>query len=397
MLVLMLDIISALLALFVAIPLAIFTTELFFGIWPSRRQLNFSLQTPATVVLIPAHDEEAGLRETIAALLQMLPPLTEVLVVADNCTDRTASVALSTGVSVIERNDLSARGKGFALAYGRDFLAARPRQPEIVVVLDADCWLAPSSLQTLATSALATGRPVQAVNLISPSLTVPPKVQISSFAMLIKNLYRSRGMQRLGGAALLTGTGMAIPWRMFLESDLNTGSIVEDLELGIAFTRRGLAPIMVEDAHVRSKPAALGDALVQRQRWEHGFLNSLRTSAIPTLFGGIRRGSLKECLLGLHLAVPPFALLLFLSAASILLEFLFLWAGAMTWPIITLAGMTAVALLLIFVAWAIGGRNYLSGMALLQIPLYILWKLPIYASFARRAEAEWRRTPRGKG
>lgn len=394
MLTLVLDIVSAGLALLVAVPLSVFTLELVFGIWPSRSHLSPGLESPATVVLIPAHDEEMGLGETLAALLKALPPRTEVLVVADNCTDSTATVARAAGVSVIERHDATARGKGFALAFGRDFIAARPTVPDVVVVLDADCWLAPGSLHTLAASALTTARPVQAVYLFDPSLAVPPRMQISNFAFFIKNLYRSRGMQRMGGGALLTGTGMAFPWSIFSQAALSTGSIVEDLDLGISLTRRGSAPLLVENAVVRSKPAALDDALVQRRRWEHGFLTSLRNSAFPTLLGGIRGRSVEETLLGLHLCVPPFALLLVLAAASLALETLLLWAGAVPWPWFALGSMTMLALLLTFAAWVAGGRAYLSGTALLHVPLYIVWKLPIYASYARRAEAEWQRTPR---
>ena len=51
-------------------------------------------------------------------------------------------------------------------------------------------------------------------------LSAPPLVQISSFAMLVKNRVRSQGMVRMGGAALLTGTGMAFPWPLFADAPL---------------------------------------------------------------------------------------------------------------------------------------------------------------------------------
>ena len=40
------------------------------------------------------------------------------------------------------------------------------------------------------------------------------------------------------------------------------------------------------------------------------------------------------------------------------------------------------------------GRRYLRASALLRAPLYILWKLPLYAAFLRGPESRWRRTPR---
>ena len=45
-------------------------------------------------------------------------------------------------------------------------------------------------------------------------------VQLSSFAFLVKNLVRQRGLQRIAGKVHLTGTGMALPWRLFDQADL---------------------------------------------------------------------------------------------------------------------------------------------------------------------------------
>jgi cellulose synthase/poly-beta-1,6-N-acetylglucosamine synthase-like glycosyltransferase len=69
-------------------------------------------------VLIPAHDEEETLPETIAEIKPQLRDGDRLLVVADNCSDDTAAVAKSLGAEVIVRIDLNNRGKGFALDCG---------------------------------------------------------------------------------------------------------------------------------------------------------------------------------------------------------------------------------------------------------------------------------------
>lgn len=346
-------------------------------------------------ILIPAHDEASGITATLAALFASIPQGTRVLVVADNCSDATAGLARQAGAEVIERNDPEARGKGYALAFGRDHLArAEGPSPDVVLVLDADCRLLPGSAAALADAAMRCGAPVQAVNLIEADLAAPPMVQISSFAMVVKNLYRSRGMQRLGGAALLTGTGMAFPWKLFAGADLATGSIVEDLSFGIAMTREGHPPRLVEEAGVRSAPAGMADALAQRTRWEHGFLQTLRRQAFPVLIGGLRGGSRAEILLGLHLMVPPLALLLILAAGALLLQAVLALMGGSLAPLLVLGSLTALALTLVMLAWLAGGRPFLSAAALLRAPLYVLWKLPLYARFLRKPEAIWTRTPR---
>ena len=388
------SIVAWILAVLAGLPLAILCLELLAGLWP-HRVVGRTNRAARIAVLIPAHDEVGGIAQTIEALKLVSPPDTRILVVADNCTDDTAAVAANAGAEVIERHDKSARGKGYALAFGRDHLASgADGPPDAVIVLDADCRLNAGSIEALVDTALQRDTPAQAINLISPDLSAPPMVQISSFAMVVKNLFRSRGMQRLGGAALLTGTGMAFPWPLFARAELATGSIVEDLALGIELTRQGRKPYLVEDAHVRSAPADMRDALDQRKRWEHGFLDTLRRYALPVLAGGIRRGSLAEMLLGLHLLVPPLALAMMFAVAVVVLLGLLTLAGASGLPFIALSALFALSCMLVIAAWLSGGRPFLSGSALLRAPLYILWKLPIYAGFLLKPQTKWTRTPR---
>lgn len=384
--------IAAAFATLTGVPLAVFSLELVAGLMPGRRD-DRAGAAGRWAVLIPAHDEAVGIEATVTALREVAPAGTRVLVVADNCTDDTAALARSCGVEVAERHDPARRGKGYALAFGRDLLA-RSAPPEVVVVLDADCRLAPGSLEALCRVARERQAPAQAVNLIAPDRSAPPMVQISGFAMVVKNLFRSRGMQRLGGAALLTGTGMAIPWRLFADADLATGSIVEDLSLGIEMTRAGQPPRLVEAAQVRSAPASMDVALQQRRRWEHGFLDTLRRRALPVLASGLARRSRAEALLGLHLMVPPLALLLLMAGAALAICSLCAWFGASMLPATILGALLALALALVISAWLLGGRTFLSGSALLRAPLYVLWKIPIYLGFLRKPEANWTRTPR---
>jgi len=390
----LLGVVGWLLTVAAGIPLAVFSMELLAGLAPARRAREGAAAQAQTAILIPAHDEAAGIAATLAALFEEVPLGTRVLVVADNCSDETARIARQAGAEVVERHDPQARGKGYALAFGRDHLARTGATPDVVLVLDADCRLLPGSVAALAKAAAHHGVPVQAINLIEADLGAPPMVQISSFAMLVKNLYRSRGMQRLGGAALLTGTGMAFPWKLFAGADLATGSIVEDLALGIAMTRTGHPPRLVGEAGVRSAPADMADALAQRTRWEHGFLQTLKGQALPVLLGALRSGSRAEFLLGLHLSVPPLALLLILAAAALALQALLAALGGSAAALVVLGALTALALLLVVVAWLGGGRPFLSAAALLRAPLYVLWKLPLYAGFLRKPEARWTRTPR---
>lgn len=392
-----LTVLAWVLALAAAVPLAIFTLEVAVGL-PNVRHAGAGAANARAVVLIPAHDEALGIDATVAALRAVAGPDVRILVVADNCSDDTAAIARAAGAEVIERHDASARGKGYALAFGRDHIAKSAEAPDVVIVMDADCRLAPGSIAALAARVMrGAGQPAQAINLIAADLSAPPMTQIGGFAMVVKNLYRSRGMTRLGGSALLTGTGMAFPWHLFATADLGSGSLVEDLGLGITLVKAGHATVLVEDAGVSSLPAPPDAALAQRTRWEHGFLDTARRGALPLLGSGLRRGSVKELLLACHLLVPPLALLMMIAGAVLVVTSALALAGASAVPAVVLAATFALALVVTFVAWLHGGRRWLRGTALLKAPLYILWKLPIYLGFLRRRETEWRRTSRSDG
>lgn len=347
-----------------------------------------------TAIILPAHDEEAVIGRTLGALTAAARTDFDILVVADNCSDRTAAIARSLGVQVAERHDPERLGKGFALAFARDWLRADP--PAAVIVLDSDCRIDRDSLLALAGSCQQLGVPAQAINLLEPSRAAGPLVQVSSFAFLIKNLIRQRGLQRLAGSVHLTGTGMCLPWPLFDGADLATASIVEDIRLGIELAEIGKHPRLIEECVVWSPHAAQAQTLGQRSRWEGGFLSLARATAPGLIKRGLAKRSLSTLLAGLDLMVPPLALLAMVNAAVLLLLVLLAATGAMSWlPALALGSVGVFVAAAILIAWWREGREFLSTAALLRLPLYPLWKLPMYLKLAKSgAPKTWQRTER---
>lgn len=375
----------------IALPNLVIAVELFAGLSP-RAPAAVDRPLPRTVVLVPAHDEAAGIAATLARVRPVLPPGARLLVVADNCSDDTAALARAAGAEVAERHDPGARGKGHALAYGRAVLAAAP--PDVVVVLDADCVPEPGALERLARGAAASGRPVQACYLLEPRPAASPMVQISGFAFLVKNLVRQAGLARIGAPAVLTGSGMAFPWALFVQAPLATADIVEDLAIGVALARAGAAPRFDPAARIWSAPASAGGTLGQRTRWEHGFVATARSMTGLLVAEGLRRGRPGLVWLGLHVAVPPLALLVGIDLSALATFVLLGLLGASFIPLalgLVLVGAVALGVLL---AWARHGRAQVSAATLSRAPLYLLWKLPIYLRLVRGAETRWVRTER---
>lgn len=388
----MLDLLAWLLLLPIVPGVGTFVVETALGLMPPRA----AGRVPASrfAVLMPAHDEGRTIARFVAELRAGLPVDARLLVVADNCTDDTAQAARAAGAAVIERSDPQRRGKGYALAHGRDHLRRDP--PDCVIVLDADCRFegGGGAAADLAGAALASGRPVQARYLFEGGATVPPMVQISNFALLVKNRVRQRGLARLGAPALLGGTGMAFPWPLFERAALATDDLVEDLALGLALAEAGFGARYRDDIVVVSAPSSERGTLAQRTRWEHGFLATARRHALPLLGRGLRRSRPDLVWTALHLMTPPLALLVALTGGVLLADGLLALLGATAAPAASAALLLALVALLVLTAWMRFGRGTLAGATLLKLPLYILWKLPLYAGFLRGRQRSWVRTER---
>lgn len=389
-----LDLVLTLFAALLLVPAIVFCVQCLAAQLPSRRVAE-PLRTPRPrlAVIMPAHNEAAGIATALNSIQPGLLPGDRLLVVADNCTDGTASVASLCGAEVIERVDAEQRGKGFALDFGLRHLA--DTAPDIVIIFDSDCHAQDGMIDALARQVAATSRPAQAVYLLSRPTDPEPRDAVSAFAFMVKNLVRPRGLARLGLPCMLTGTGMAFPWNVIREARLATGNIVEDLQLSIELTLAGHAPLLCPDARVTGQLPRQGRAArTQRTRWEHGYLQTA-IHCVPQLFAKGMFTINRELLsVALDLAVPPLALLVVVMLGTLLTSSAAAMAGA-PWrlPAITAAGLLAVATCVI-AAWARFGRDTLPPSALLACPLYVAGKLPIYLNFIFHRQTSWIRTER---
>ena len=375
------------------LPMGLLLVECLAALLPGRRSQPAVLSPrPRIGVLIPAHDEEAVIDRNIRRLRSQLRPEDVLLVVADNCADSTAELARKAGAEVVERTDPIHRGKGYALDFGLQAMQGSP--PEVVVVVDADCTVEEGSLEALACRAMATGRPVQAVDLVV-AVETRPESALSAFSFLVKNLVRPLGLHRLGVPCLARGTGMAFPWAVLKDVCLASGSIVEDLQMGVDMTLMGHSMAFCPEARVTSPiPSSPAAARKQRTRWEHGHLQTLMGQVPRMLKEAVRRRDFRLLALGLDQAVPPLTFLVFIWLALLAASgCLALVRGpGLSLDIAIVEG--AMLLLAIAIAWIRFGRAVLPLSAIISIPIYMLWKIPIYFSFLHRREKEWVRTER---
>ena len=348
---------------------------------------------PNSVVLIPAHNEQDLIRQTLESLLPTLWDGCRALCVAHNCTDETARVARNCGADVVEVNDDGSGGKPDALKGGLRSLDADP--PDVVVVIDADCLVQPDSISLLASSAYELNRPVMGTYLLAPASPVNGVGQLSSLAVLLKNYVRPLGLHSLGLPCLLNGSGSAYPFEVIRNTPHGEGSIAEDYQLTIDLLKKGYPTEFVPQARINGQlPKREDTALRQRRRWEHGHLLLAFKTAPRLLFSGLVGGDVKRIAIAFEVLVPPLAFLSLIWLLSIIISFGVAIGYGYELPLIvslTTGGLFTAAVLASWLRFS-GVRP--TFRALGAVPNYLIWKLPMYSDYFRRRETAWKKTER---
>ncbi len=352
---------------------------------------------PRIAILVPAHNEAAEIQRTLTGLMPQLREADQLVVIAHNCSDRTAELARQVGATVLENKDLNRRGKGYALDYGYQFLAAAPpeQQPEIVIVVDADCEVEPGSILALARRAQATQRPVQGTYLLKLPTATTLRDRLSLFAFTVKNKVRPLGLARFGLPCVLTGSGMAFPWSVLRDVSLAGEQNVEDMQLTVDLALAGFPPLYEPKAQIWGRILQSEAATGQRTRWEHGHLQIIRQQ-VPRLLGtGCKRADPKMLALALDLAIPPLSLFVVLWLGLLLAEGTAILTGWLSSQLLWGIGLPGLFLMLALVlAWFRFGQTLLPWQEWAGIPRYLLWKLPIYLQFVLQPKLRWSDTER---
>ncbi|MCK5708987.1 MAG: glycosyltransferase family 2 protein [Deltaproteobacteria bacterium] len=100
--------------------------------------------TPRILVIIPAFNEEQSIGKVINNIPKEL--VSEVVVINNNSTDKTAANAASAGATVI--NEVR-RGYGYACLRGIQYAKDKKDRPDIIVFLDGDYSDYPEEMRAL--------------------------------------------------------------------------------------------------------------------------------------------------------------------------------------------------------------------------------------------------------
>jgi 1,2-diacylglycerol 3-beta-glucosyltransferase len=345
-------------------------------------------------LIVPAHNEEAGVAETVHNLLSLDYPreLVRVIVVADNCSDETSARAAAAGAQVLVRDDPERRGKGYALSHA--FAHSLRGDADAMVVIDADTIASANLLQAFALRIASGARAIQAdYGVRNPRASW--RTRLMTLALAMFHGLRSLGRERLGLSCGLRGNGMCFTRQILLTVPHQAFSIVEDLEYGVRLGEAGYRVHYAGDAHVYGEMVTAGaPSASQRRRWEGGRWQFTRDHAARLLITALARRDKVLLDLAIDLIVPPLSLLALVIAFGFFASLgvarmgggtlaLSLWTGAA-------AGLVVYALR----GWSLSRTGLRGLLDLCSAPAYVAWKLALLLGRRKQRNGEWIRTTR---
>lgn len=356
---------------------------------PPERKLKFD-------VLVPSHDEELGIAETVTNLLAVDYPkdLFRVVVIADNCSDATADKAREAGARVLERRDESLRGKGYALKFAFETLGAEGYADAFVVV-DADTVVSKNLLDAYAARLAAGAVAVQAhYGVRNPNASW--RTRLMTIALALFHRVRSLGREALGVSCGLRGNGMCFKASLLKDVPHDAFSLVEDLEYGIRLGKAGHRVVYANEAEVAGEMVSGEKASrSQRHRWEHGRAVMVKTHGWPLFFAALKARSGLLLDLAMDVLVPPLSRVVAATVVGLAASVAALWwlsAGAAA---VSLFGFAACSLFVyVMTGWALSGTGFKGLLDLAFAPAYVLWKLTLVLRRPAKKKDEWVRTTR---
>ena len=232
------------------------------------------------LAIIPAHNEEAVVGNLIESLQKQNYPKNkyDIIVIADNCTDKTKEVAESYGVKIFERHeeDPAKKTKGDALRLLLNTLLSDPKMDyDAFCVFDADN-IVDSNFITAMNKHLCQGEEVvQGYR----DIKNPTDSWIASgYAIFYWTMNRFYHLARYnaGLSPLINGTGFMVKFDAIRPTGWNTNTLTEDIEFSLKRIIQGKKLGWATDAVVYDEqPVKFKPSWSQRSRWTIGHIQCL--------------------------------------------------------------------------------------------------------------------------
>ena len=355
-------------------------------------EVNPPTARPKLLFLIPAHNEHLLITHCVESFVRMDYPTSarRIVVIADNSTDDTATLARKAGADCLERFDAERRGKPHALAWAltqidiRDFDAC--------VIVDADTTVDRGFAKALAA--------------MSPLDDIALQANIGTLNEWDNWLTRLAGVlarcryevtYRLRDAAgincPLTGNGMCIGRRL-LDQGWQAFSLTENWELYARYTASGIRIRYAHDARILTQQVrTMRQGQIQRSRWLAGRISVLRAWGSTILRSRATPLRDKLATVGELGALSP---VLQLSAALLVGSLALVSRGPGSQWIAIAAFASVMMQLAATLVVLLRHPDPLGTLsAFLYLPAYAIWRTTVAAgTMLIPGNGEWRKTER---
>lgn len=261
----LLNIIEAVVFIYLAIAAVYFLFFSFIGVFPYRRKTFSAPELRKMAVLIPGYKEDIVILEVAEASLKQSYPSShfDVVIVADSFKPETISALKKLPLKLVEVVfDKSTKSKSLNAA-----MTAIGDEYDIAVVLDADNIMDYHFLEKI-NQAFEAGYPAVQGHRMAKNMNNSMAV-LDSISEEINNHIFRKGHRVAGLASGLIGSGMAFQYRMFKKRMSEIQAIGGfDKELELTMLRDGIKIEYIEDAVVLDEKVQ--DKAVfenQRRRW----------------------------------------------------------------------------------------------------------------------------------
>ncbi|RQN02269.1 glycosyltransferase family 2 protein [Aeromicrobium camelliae] len=241
------------------------------------------ISTGEVAVLMAAHNEEAVIDATLAAVEELVPA-SQVFVVSDASNDRTAELVRAHGANVLDLHP--GRGKAGALVAGLDHFGLT-RRFGVIMILDADTVPAPDYLTTglplfddpsvAAVAGRASTRWSSSRGWMSRVLIAHRERVYVLFQTLLKY---GQAAPRANAVAIVPGFASMYRADVLERLDIAApGLAIEDYNMTFEIHAKELGRVAFEPSAARAMtqdPDTIGDYVRQVGRWNLGFWQTLR-------------------------------------------------------------------------------------------------------------------------
>lgn len=251
--------------------------------------------TPRVIALVPAHNEQEIIKATIGSLMVQTYPFAYVLIIADNCTDKTIPIVKrlqkkygekKLGLMVTSKNKHKKAG-----ALNQGFQVVRKKRPDFIFGMDADTIIDQRMVEEGVKQFI---REPNTGGICSAYRTLPLKADASHwerFLWRLQNiefgLANAWRIENYESARVLPGVSVMFRTSALRQvADLHRGvvwatdSLVEDYRLTLELKDLGWdaksSLRMISWSDVPLKITGKGGLFDQRQRWYSGTVDELR-------------------------------------------------------------------------------------------------------------------------